>query len=299
MHTAKMPTTKIQILSDLHLEMPTGSSLTSYTRFDIIPRAPHLALLGDIGTVSTQDPISGDFATFLRRQLTHFDTIFFIPGNHEPYDSSWHEVNVFFERFQASLPEFRTVMEHAGEEIGEFVFLNKGRYDFGEREGEEEGEGKGEEGVTVLGCTLFSKIEPREFQQMKLGLNDFHKTKGWSPRQHSGAHKRNLEWLNEQVGMLEGTGRKVVVLTHHSPTMDERAVEPRHKGSTFQSGFMTDLSAEKCWKSKDVKVWAFGHTHYNCDFVDEFGKRVVTNQKGYAFDGEGVEGYDVDKVIEV
>jgi len=28
-------------------------------------------------------------------------------------------------------------------------------------------------------------------------------------------------------------------------------------------------------------MWAFGHTHFNCDFLDEVGKRVVTNQKGY------------------
>lgn len=29
-------------------------------------------------------------------------------------------------------------------------------------------------------------------------------------------------------------------------------------------------------------MWAFGYTHFSCDFVDEMGKRVVANQKGYA-----------------
>lgn len=35
-----------QILSDLHLEAPKA-----YDLFDIVPKAPYLALLGDIGNV--------------------------------------------------------------------------------------------------------------------------------------------------------------------------------------------------------------------------------------------------------
>ncbi|KAK0644338.1 Metallo-dependent phosphatase-like protein [Cercophora newfieldiana] len=286
-----MHTTKFQILSDLHLEIDPSAS--SYHRFTIPARAPHLALLGDIGTIVTddattpQDPITGPLATFLRRQLTQFQTVFFVPGNHEPYHSRWDSVNLFFDRFQAGLASYRAECEQPGEELGEFVYLHKGRYDFEE------------EPITVLGCTLFSRIENSMFDRMKMGLNDFHLTTAWTPRQHAMAHAEHLAWLNERVGELEGSGRKVVVFTHHCPTVDERAVEPRHRGSVLQSGFLTDLSAERCWTSRDVRLWAFGHTHWNCDFVDGMGKRVVANQKGYDFEGRGSQGWDPEKVVEV
>ncbi|KAL2847965.1 hypothetical protein BJX68DRAFT_267887 [Aspergillus pseudodeflectus] len=71
-----------QILSDLHLENPRA-----YDVFDIPPKAPYLALLGDIGSVKDD----GLFA-FLEAQLQKFQLVFFLLGNHEPYDSNWTAV---------------------------------------------------------------------------------------------------------------------------------------------------------------------------------------------------------------
>lgn len=121
---------------------------------------------------------------------------------------------------------------------------------------------------------------------------------GWNVKVHNKAHAADLVWLNTQIKQLEGAGRKVIIFTHHSPATDTRANDPRHKNSPISSGFVTDLSSELCWKSKDVKLWAFGHTHYNCDFTDEStGKRVYTNQRGY--DSEKAAGYDGDRVLEI
>lgn len=47
-----------------------------------------------------------------------------------------------------------------------------------------------------------------------------------------------------------------------------------------------------------MKLWAFGHTHFNCDFEDErTAKRVLANQKGYAR-AEAL-GFDREKVVTV
>lgn len=73
---------KIQILSDLHLEVRRYTEDTLY-HYNFPATAPHLALLGDIGC--TQDPRLFDW---LDLQLTRFKLIFYIAGNHEPYDSS-------------------------------------------------------------------------------------------------------------------------------------------------------------------------------------------------------------------
>ena len=129
--------------------------------------------------------------------------------------------------------------------------------------------------VTVLGCTLFSHVKVEEHDRVSLGLNDFYHIEKWSIEQHNEAHVRDLAWLNLQVEGIarEEPERKVIVLTHHSPAIDERSFDPRHKNSNISSGFSTDLREQVSWKSGKVRVWAFGHTHFNCDFVDEKTKR--------------------------
>jgi len=61
---------------------------------------------------------------------------------------------------------------------------------------------------------------------------------------------------------------------------------------------VTDLSDQICWTSADVRLWAFGHTHCNCDFEDlGTKKRVVANQKGYC--RSELETFDASKVVKV
>ena len=77
---------------------------------------------------------------------------------------------------------------------------------------------------------------------------------------------------------------------------------------------MTNLEREECWTNPRVKMWAFGHTHFNCDFEDKLDgetgtetstetstgtrtKRVVANQKGYYLLPE--HDFNVGKVFEV
>lgn len=72
---------KIQIFSDLHLETPVA-----YDVFDISPKSPNLALLGDIGYVVQHKDV---FLDFLLKQLRQFRVVLFVPGNHEAFQSSW------------------------------------------------------------------------------------------------------------------------------------------------------------------------------------------------------------------
>ncbi|KAK4168303.1 Metallo-dependent phosphatase-like protein [Cladorrhinum sp. PSN259] len=267
--------TSFQIISDTHLEAHKG-----YDTFPIIPKAPYLALLGDIGAVQ---PHKDEFADFLLRQLEQFKIVFFVPGNHEPYGSNWGCVKDFLDHV-VDLARSRREQEPS---LGQFVPLTRGRYDFDDDETK----------VSVLGCILYSNVPAPSMQQVSMFLNDFHVTEDWTVDEHNAQHKADLNWLNDQVASLEQSGRKIVIFTHHSPTTDERANNPRHAGSSVSSGFRTDLSKEKCWTSAQVKLWAFGHTHYNCDFVDEYGKRVYTNQRGYYF--HEADGYDGEGIVVV
>ncbi|KAK2811165.1 hypothetical protein FQN50_002262 [Emmonsiellopsis sp. PD_5] len=268
-----MAESQIQILSDLHLESPP-----SYDQFSITPHAPHLALLGDIGWV--KEPGLFDF---FRRQLASFETVFFLLGNHEPYFSSWP-------RARAQLRSFEDEMNQQfqqGEIRGRFVFLDRARYDLSQS-------------VTILGCTLHSNITSEQDHRVRYGTIDFYRILDWSVEGHREAHREDLAWLNEQVDSMSCSEpeRKIVILTHHSPCLDRRAMDPRHARSAVSSAFVTDVSNEACWKSQSVKVWAFGHTHFNCDYEDkEAGKRFVTNQRGSHFGLS--KGFDEGKVIRV
>lgn len=272
-------------MSDLHLETP--KFLPMYNEFQIEPRAKYLALLGDIG-------IAGDdnLFDFLTRQLGQFEVIFYVLGNHEPYSSRYEDAVARMEAFERSIasrkiPEQQDENNHSG--FGRFVFLNRRRFDLSPK-------------VTILGCTLFSHISDEQRSTVSLFVSDFSNIAGWSVDRHNAAHQTDLAWLNAEVEAIarDEPQRSVVVLTHHSPTAAPEANDTEHVEDSqgVQSAFVTDLQKEPCWMSPSVKVWAFGHTHYNCDFVDGMtGKLVVANQRGYG--REDIYNFDGGKTMDM
>ncbi|KAL2266318.1 hypothetical protein VTJ83DRAFT_5670 [Remersonia thermophila] len=278
----------LQILSDLHLE-----AFKEYKEFKIVPKAPNLALLGDIGVLVSEH--RDDFLAFLKTQLRQFKTVLLVPGNHETYGLSWDETISIFSAFADAV---RTSL---GPSLGEFVLLNRAAVRLPPPHND----------VIVLGCSLFSRVpDADEDEEVRTAiaarLNDFRQTRGnWDLDAHTAAHVRDLAWLNEQVTALEQAGddkTKIAILTHWSPTRDPRSSHPQYEGSVITSAFSTDLSREVCFQSARVKVWAFGHTHYNCDFLVERGGgagplRLVTNQRGYV--SRQAEGFDGEKTVKV
>ncbi|KAK0610818.1 calcineurin-like phosphoesterase [Immersiella caudata] len=267
----------IQIVSDLHLEVPMG-----YDIFTIPPRAPYLALLGDIGNVAKHKT---DFLGFLRLQLRQFRAVLFVPGNHEAYGSTWQETQLILCDFESEV--------RADPSLGEFVLLDHATFRIPDISRK----------IVFLGCSLFSFVPPESERDVEIRLNDFSNIGGWSVEAHNAAHKRSLDWLNARVAELEQEEDvKMVILTHWSPSLDPRATEARHRGGPISSAFSTDLSGERCFRSGKVNVWAFGHTHYNVDFsVERDGGagplRLITNQRGYYF--AQAKGFEVEKTIEL
>jgi hypothetical protein len=284
--SSPFPPLRFQILSDLHLETPLSSP--SYDHFSLasaIPiSAPNLLLLGDIGLAKHPQ-----LFTFLAAILDHSkDTrIFYVLGNHEAYGTT----------LELAIQKFTDFEKTADEEYGEgrFVLMNRRRLDLNDT-------------VTLLGCTLWTHIPPPSAHACATLLKDFDDTSGiWdrSVHDHNADHDLDLAWLNAQVSQIAATvpHRSIAILTHHSSTIDARANEARHARSRVNEGFRTDLSAEVCWRSPRVKMWAFGHTHFDCQFYDGVEaegdgegrmKLVVANQKGY---GVGKERERVETVV--
>jgi hypothetical protein len=127
---------------------------------------------------------------------------------------------------------------------------------------------------------------PSEEEYVSFGLNDFYHIEDWTTKTHNAAHASDLKWLNSIAETITAREprRKIIILKHHSPTLDLRSRDPAHTGSKLLSGFALDLSGEECWKSENAKVWAFGHTHWNCDLSMIKGMgRGYSDQRGYYF----------------
>ncbi|RMD39640.1 hypothetical protein DV735_g5479, partial [Chaetothyriales sp. CBS 134920] len=264
----------IQVLADLHLEAPKA-----YDIFEIIPRAPYLALLGDVGNVASH---KDDYLAFLTVQLNKFRTVLFVPGNHEAYHSSWPDTLKILRSFEDEV--------NKNDSLGDFVLLDRASFKLPDTN------------VVILGCSLFSSIPAASEMAVSMGLNDFFQTDDWDVPMHNEAHQRDLAWLNTQVADLERSDVKIMIFSHWSPSLDPRALDPRHAQSPITPAFSTDLSEEVCFKSDKVKVWAFGHTHYNCDFtVQRTGNveplRLLANQRGYYF--AQAEGFDGEKIVNI
>ncbi|OAQ69505.1 calcineurin-like phosphoesterase [Purpureocillium lilacinum] len=264
----------VQIVSDLHLETPKA-----YDIFEIEPKAPVLALLGDIGNIVLHKE---DCLAFLTRQLARFRAVLFVPGNHEAYHSDWPRTLDTLRAFEQQV--------QSDDAIGEFVLLDRATYRLPGTD------------VVILGCSLFSFVPRASEMAVGLGINDYFQTYDWDVDAQNEAHVRDLAWLNGQVAELEQTGSKIMIFTHWSPTRHANATDPRHAGSAITSGFATDLSGEKCFASDSVRLWAFGHTHYNCDFTlsREGGAtplRLLANQRGYSFSQS--EGFDAEKTVTI
>jgi len=85
-----------------------------------------------------------------------------------------------------------------------------------------------------------------------------------------------------------------VVFTHHAPTLLGTG-DPKYVGGPTNSAFATELTEEPGWTSGNVVLWAFGDTHWSCDFERE-GVRVYSNQRGYC---NGGEGYNDTEVVDI
>ena len=214
--------------------------------------------------------------------------MFYVLGNHEPYGTTFLDAKATLCAYEADVAKRRPSPTL---KTGRFVFLDRQRYDCSEES-------------TILGCTLFSFIKSEQRDSVARFVSDFSDINDWTVGSHNAAHQSDLQWLNSQISECarDEPQRSIVVLTHHSPTALAAANHPRHvqDHTQVQSAFITDLSDQICWTNPQVKLWAFGHTHYNCDLEDpQMGKRVVANQKGYrraevlTFDGTKVVTVEV------
>lgn len=246
---------RFQIMSDLHLEVGQ-----QYSTFCIPSSAPYLILAGDIGRLSDYH----SYLDFLRSQCDRFAQVFLILGNHE-----------FFGVSREEGLRLAKALEQEPALDGKLVILNRTRIDL-----------EAHQGITLLGCTLQSRILPEAREIVKRKVKDFQRIVNWTMDDHNTEHALDVEWLQEQIRLVRseenGSKRRIVVITHHAPSMRETC-RPRDVDNPWSSAFGTDLLGDEGVSAlSDVQWWIFGHTHYTTQF-SKGNVKLMSNQRGYVF----------------
>jgi hypothetical protein len=127
-------------------------------------------------------------------------------------------------------------------------------------------------------------------------LKDFTRIQSWTVDDHNAEHSTDVEWLREQIYGIRskedaknGASRKIVVVTHHSPTR-QGSSRPQDEANPWSDAFATDLIGpnHQITTLSNVQWWIFGHTHYTTS-CRKGRVRLVSNQRGYSIRSDDKE----------
>ena len=226
---------KLQIMSDIHNEF--GVMDLKNAGADV------LVLAGDIGLATK----AYTFKDFILDACSDFDHVVMIMGNHEHYHGDLAR-SADLIRAEVDADNFH-LLDNSTVEIDD---------------------------VTFIGATLWADIDPIHEATIYSGMNDFRiiKNDGVSfvTEDFVTEFKDSASFIEEALVVAGG---KVVVITHHSPTM--KAAE-QYRGSAFNSAYGSDLT--KLMYKYEPGLWIHGHTHVNMDYTVG-DTRVVCNPRGY------------------
>lgn len=267
-------TLRIQIASDLHIEFYEAHRIPEDI---IIPKAPILALLGDIGLAFTPQ-----LRLFLHDQAKRFETVLYIAGNHEYYNLANGE--------RKTVDEQEQWLKDVCSELENLHYMEKKSMVI--------------HGVKILATTLWSYIPPSVEALAGSSMNDYQLSyiqrrgedfskqgvRKLSANETRQWHTENVHWLETELALAVKHQQPVLVLTHHTPSLQGTS-NPQYGGNKLSHCFSTDLT--HLLQHPAVRAWACGHTHWNFDMVvppqkergdsgATNGTRLLSNQRGYS-----------------
>ncbi len=248
----------VQYTSDLHVEFPANKEFLQ--QHPLPPMGDVLVLAGDIVPFALLNKYQ-DFFSLLSDQ---FETVYWLPGNHEYY--------------HFDIAEKSGVLN---EKIRSNVFLvNNTSVIHGN--------------TRLLFSTLWSKISPGNQWQIERSLNDFHliKHKGFrlSAEHYNQLHEDSLMFLNHAVE--NSKQEQLLVFTHHCPTFLNYPAQ--YKGDVLNEAFAVELFD---WiEYSKINFWVYGHHHSNTPEFSIGKTKLITNQLGYVQRNEH-KLFEADKCI--
>lgn len=246
--------TKFMLLSDLHLEFMKNIP-------EIIPKAPYLLLAGDIGY-----PEQPNFYHFLKNVSKKFETVFFVPGNHEYYQN--YKIDIGLGEQIKTVNELDTLMKQICYSLPNVVYLNNDTYKLDD--------------LIIIGSTLWSDVSGNDYL-----INDYNQVyMRETPKQLENvtlSYIKNLYgiskyYIQSEIKKCKETNTSALVLTHHLPSTQLIIPEYRTRYPKYISHFASNL--EYLLDPEYVKAWCCGHSHAHVEEVIN-GVNCYMNCIGY------------------
>lgn len=243
---------KIRYMSDLHLEM------TGY-------QPEFLDSIGEDLVVLAGDTGVGTLGISWARNALIGREVVYVLGNHEFYRHRWNGL----------LKSAHDLAEGSNVHVLENESIRIGD-------------------LRILGCTLWTDFrllgDSREqiantMAACGTALNDYQLV--WNdetdsllqPQDTVRRHAASVTWLRTRLAESQ---EKVLVVTHHSPTANNRNPYRRHAAPEVIAAYHSDLT--ELMDSDRIHAWISGHTHHSGIF-DAGGTpgsvAIYSNQRGY------------------
>lgn len=217
-----------QVCSDIHFEEMGDAHKISFDHI-LKPSAPYLILAGDIG-----DPATCVFADFLAFCSERFERIFMVAGNHEYYGTRSMDATDALLSAVCSRFSNVTLMNQASHEIAPDVIL--------------------------LGLTLWTYVPRFVWNEALSKVNDYKYIPGCTPQELNLLHARHADWLRRQLALASQRGQRVIVVTHHPPSMSGTSL-PRFSNDPVKYCYRNRL--DSLVSSPCNVAWVCGHTHFS------------------------------------
>jgi len=252
-----MSSIRFQIASDLHIEREYPR-LCSWEEY-LTKSSDILILNGDIGHIYLFE----QFKYFIQGVCSVWENVYFIPGNHEFYN----ENRISYKYLLFTLKNLEIIFTN-------FKVLYNEHVDF-------------EGNIRLYGATLWSHI-PEYCRERNIPIY----TKSGRLIDASWLNKEYFKAvydIDKEILDAKDKGKRLIISTHYAPTMNG-TLKDYHKIDLTHHYYVSNL--ERLLKKDCVYVWIFGHTHVNCDYINDRDTRIVSNQ----FRGSG---YYKNKVLRI
>lgn len=256
---------KLWVFSDLHLEIvPLKEPLK-------VPSADVCVVAGDVTNKGILPSID-----WLVEHIGRHMPVVFVAGNHEFYKSF----------MGSSLAAASKIGSGSGVHFLENSYVTI-------------------KDVVFCGATLWTDFDlfGREWRDLamrrvKVAMNDYRQINfqkqpysGLQPIHTFRRHTESRRFLERCF--LHNHGKKIVVVTHHAPSI--RSVEKKYRDDIVTTAFASNL--DDLIKTNQPALWVHGHVHHHVDYLAGM-TRIVVNPRGYP--GETSFGsFDPAWVIEV
>ncbi len=254
----------IQVVSDLHIEFWAKKEKFNFIK----PTAPILALLGDICCCGADDDFEV-FKRFIMEVLDQYETIIFVPGNHEYYYNPTKNTTA---------ATYNNTLQGVDDRIKAFFKATSPKLHFLNNSTLKIISGKTT--YSIIGSTLWSWIPEDQRDNITNNMNDYRfiqwseekKIRPLTANDIANLHLKNYKYIRSQILKAKKLNHKIIVFTHHKPYLSDD-----YNPTSVDVAYQSDLSG---LFEYPVVFWGYGHTHIADSSVR--GKTwLYSNPKGY------------------